>query len=983
MDRRGFTMVELLATVAILGILSGLAITAVSSILNRAHEEYYNNQEKNLVLAAQAYYNANKTKLPKVIGKKSEVTAKELRNANYLKEELTNYDGKACKTKESDKDSYVEVFKYGQQEYSYTAYLNCGKRSAKATKKEKSPGFDVSFPGGEKKEDKIVYEDVATSTIVITINGDQSSTPTTKLISYSYIVSYYDKDKEKYIELTNTGNKETREVSLIKKVDLSKYTIKGSARIRVKVTATNVLGNTNSKVFINNYNDKKAPTCRYTNPLHNPTSPFRRTDWINHDEKITVECNDGAGSGCEKDSYTKTFYTEGASGIIKMKDNAGNETECKVVTHIDKTPPTIKVNVFKCNTNKNVGTFEITGGTKTVNGSDLTDSVNGWLNKDKYPDGVCFEFTTTDGSAIKKVTWSWNKTNLKKNASGYTTLDGNDSPKTIEKDTTGIDTITKIDDNHSLTADGHRYAKYEAIDGANNKSTIIFDLPMDRVNPTMTVTAGRCSDRNATNCRTSATTKSQTVTVNNTNRTDNIVDTEWETKGYQIKYTISDRNNVSRLWQYDSNRSMTDRPDAKNGGSSTENPSTEGIVTLTANGKRHGILTATDEAGNYVKVGINVDIANTCTVTYSPNGGTFSKNANDVVQVVKYGDYFGSEANGMRDALGPSGHYYALRDDYVIAYKTEWNTAADGSGSAFDENVRYQATTICPNMNNTNDQTQTLYVRWLKNNKSMSLYQWDYDKRDCDYDTSKTSMGKHYPYRQYHLYSFRCYCDYGQNTSKVTGKPYYKAHSSASRCNNVLLYKDASWDLRCNNEDEVIQTSSGVHNCGTDSKNCFSTQARIYYRANANGKAACNLENGLHNNEYVYRACTNGRVYDNKTSKFFHGARFYWTTGPKRAGFSKWLMSSLKYERLHDENPSAYPYYTIADNDMISSKYQANMLSYNNDKNSGIQGVCENYCKIRWGEYRTTAKDAEVDDDDEEDDTDEDAILVEDDDDGS
>ena len=42
-DNKGFSMVELLAVVAILGILSTIGITAVSNILEKAHEEYYIN----------------------------------------------------------------------------------------------------------------------------------------------------------------------------------------------------------------------------------------------------------------------------------------------------------------------------------------------------------------------------------------------------------------------------------------------------------------------------------------------------------------------------------------------------------------------------------------------------------------------------------------------------------------------------------------------------------------------------------------------------------------------------------------------------------------------------------------------------------------------------------------------------------------------------------------------------------------------------
>ena len=57
-------------------------------ILEKAHEEYYINQEKNLVLAAQSFMRSNQNRLPKVVGKKEKVTAKELREANYLKKDI-------------------------------------------------------------------------------------------------------------------------------------------------------------------------------------------------------------------------------------------------------------------------------------------------------------------------------------------------------------------------------------------------------------------------------------------------------------------------------------------------------------------------------------------------------------------------------------------------------------------------------------------------------------------------------------------------------------------------------------------------------------------------------------------------------------------------------------------------------------------------------------------------------------------------------
>ena len=94
LNNKGFSFVELLAAVAILAILSSIAIVGVTNILNKSHKEYYNNERKNLILAAQAYVNENKSKLPKVVGKKEKIEAEDLKTANYLKKDITTYDGK-------------------------------------------------------------------------------------------------------------------------------------------------------------------------------------------------------------------------------------------------------------------------------------------------------------------------------------------------------------------------------------------------------------------------------------------------------------------------------------------------------------------------------------------------------------------------------------------------------------------------------------------------------------------------------------------------------------------------------------------------------------------------------------------------------------------------------------------------------------------------------------------------------------------------
>ena len=54
-NNNGFSMIELLTAIAILGILSVLAIGTVQLLLDKSEEEYYKEQEYSLSLAAQSY----------------------------------------------------------------------------------------------------------------------------------------------------------------------------------------------------------------------------------------------------------------------------------------------------------------------------------------------------------------------------------------------------------------------------------------------------------------------------------------------------------------------------------------------------------------------------------------------------------------------------------------------------------------------------------------------------------------------------------------------------------------------------------------------------------------------------------------------------------------------------------------------------------------------------------------------------------------
>ena len=64
-NNKGFTLVEILATVTILGILSVIAISSVSGLLEKGRTEHYKTIEKQMIQAAKSYVQINRGALPK------------------------------------------------------------------------------------------------------------------------------------------------------------------------------------------------------------------------------------------------------------------------------------------------------------------------------------------------------------------------------------------------------------------------------------------------------------------------------------------------------------------------------------------------------------------------------------------------------------------------------------------------------------------------------------------------------------------------------------------------------------------------------------------------------------------------------------------------------------------------------------------------------------------------------------------------------
>lgn len=398
MNKNGFTLLELLATIIILGLLTTIVVGAILPLLNRGNNEYYKSQENMIVLAARDYFADYRSRLPKEIGETSKVTLKELIEGKYI-DPIKDRNDNDC----DYENSTVVVQKITEKDYQYYVTLICDNdNNYQSETDDKKP--NIVFNPNEKVttgtiEVKMVITDnkgIASYRYVIEKDGsviddsNYQNYTTDPIISLTekgtYKITGYaidtggnirEKESGTYeiyegiscdsVEFTsnvepNTWTKDTITVNIkvpsntykyeiFLKKDNSEYklenTVLGSLNSEINLTST---GNYQIKVILydsssnsctkesQSYNiDKVAPSCG--------TITGASTSWTNKDRNITVGCND-SNSGCTSSSFSNTFTTSGKTGIISIKDHVGNTNECAVDVYVDKDPPYAQASIF-------------------------------------------------------------------------------------------------------------------------------------------------------------------------------------------------------------------------------------------------------------------------------------------------------------------------------------------------------------------------------------------------------------------------------------------------------------------------------------------------------------------------------------------------------------------------------------------------------------------------------------------------------------
>lgn len=122
-EKRGFTMIELLAVLVILGIIMVIAVPSVVSYLQGARTDYYDQLEESVKTVGQEYFSDHRSLMPRENGQIFSVNIQDLITEGYTTEILDSDGNNTC-------TGNVYVKRLATADFEYHACIQCGKTDA-------------------------------------------------------------------------------------------------------------------------------------------------------------------------------------------------------------------------------------------------------------------------------------------------------------------------------------------------------------------------------------------------------------------------------------------------------------------------------------------------------------------------------------------------------------------------------------------------------------------------------------------------------------------------------------------------------------------------------------------------------------------------------------------------------------------------------------------------------------------------------------
>ena len=382
MNKKGFTMMELLSAVIILGLLSIVAIIAINRIMDSGRRNYYEQQRSLILLAGKDYFTTNVDRLPREIGEENEVTLQTLIDEEYIGPVYDLLDEPCYGYLVGEDETVVTVRRTVDHEFEYQVYLVCPNFQ---DERERLGAAEVGTihmsPHGTSNSPYIRNRQIE---ITVTIPGAESyrytvrnlttgATRNSGSMAYQgpfrillsedgeYIVNvsgrargvevsevgYYIIDRtppncgaviggnnpawsnaanrDININCTNTGLTPCVQATFQRVFQVGANQSLSSGNITIRDMAGN-----ERHCPVNVRLDRIAPTCG------TPPNP----SWSNAPSRqLSIGCSDTGGSGCAQATFTENFTQAATNGTITIRDNAGNTHPCPVPVRIDRTAP--------------------------------------------------------------------------------------------------------------------------------------------------------------------------------------------------------------------------------------------------------------------------------------------------------------------------------------------------------------------------------------------------------------------------------------------------------------------------------------------------------------------------------------------------------------------------------------------------------------------------------------------------------------------
>lgn len=236
--KNGFTFVELLAVITIIGILSLIALPTIEKVTKDSKEKVYQTQLNNIILALKNWASDNKEYLPTSESEALTITLGTLKADGYIDYELKNPKTNKC----FDNEMYLKITKE-KKNYDYSIDLDSIKESDVCEVDGDSPIIILNGTTVENVEINSVYIDKGvsaedkdgndiTSSVVTVITGSDNVVDTSKL-GNQYVINYSVTDNERTVKTSRT----------IKIVDTKapELVIPGNVTIGTTVTSLDLL----------------------------------------------------------------------------------------------------------------------------------------------------------------------------------------------------------------------------------------------------------------------------------------------------------------------------------------------------------------------------------------------------------------------------------------------------------------------------------------------------------------------------------------------------------------------------------------------------------------------------------------------------------------------------------------------------------------------------------------------------------------------